>query len=107
MAKKVFVVPPQAVSVNVSVTVGEVASSPAPLVTPTAQAQQPVVPGPRLPTTQVNTSVFAGVPIGTEVAAPYTPPFCMPASDVLRRKVPMLARRGEFVLGDHVHMASC
>ena len=109
MGKKIIVVPPQAVSVNVSVTVGGGPATPAPLLaTPAVQAQPPAVPAaPWPPMTQVNTSVLTGVHSGTELTAPFTPSFSMPASDVLRRKVPMLARREASVLGDHVHTAGC
>lgn len=99
MGKKVFVVPPQAVSVSVSVNVG----SP-----PQQQVPQQYAP----PATQVSTAVHVGAP-GAQAAAPatprgpYVPPFQMPTSDVLRRTVPKLARRSELGLGDHVHTASC
>jgi hypothetical protein len=113
MGKKVFVVPPQSVSVNVSVNVnaGQVLipaqHSPTP-VQPPAPAPQPLATS-----AQVDTAVTVGSAHGWGVApapvpaGPYTPPFSMPKSDVLRRKVPMLARRTSLGLGDHVHAPAC
>lgn len=101
MGKKVFVVPPQSVSVNVSVNVGQQV--------PAQQgAPQQVAP----PAAQVNTSVHVGAPAWAGVTAPvprgpYVPPFQMPTSDVLRRTIPQLARRNELGLGDHVHTGRC
>lgn len=96
MGKKVFVVPPQSVSVNVSVNVGQ-------------QVPQQHAP----PAAHVNTAVHVGAPAWPVVTTtsvpggPYVPPFQMPTSDVLRRTIPKLARRSELGLGDHVHTARC
>jgi len=114
MGKKVFIVPPQAVNVNVSVNVGD-QSPPQPPVTaaPGALPQQyALAPAPTPTPTQVNTAVIVGpqmwpASVPAVPAGPYTPPFQMPTSDVLRRNVPMLARRAALGLGDHVHNAEC
>jgi hypothetical protein len=108
MGKKVFVVPPQAVSVNVNVNVGQQLPHPPAAPAPGAVPQQYAPPA-----TQVHTAVNVGAPAWQTAAAPavprgpYTPPFQMPTSDVLRRTIPMLARRAETGLGDHVHTAAC
>ena len=91
MGKKVIVVPPQPVHVNVNVTVGGASAAPAPPVT-AAPAWQAAVPPHQT---------------SGQSTAPYTPPFSLPASDVLRRKVPMFAHPEPFALGDHVHNAQC
>ena len=116
MGKKVFVVPPQQVSVNVSVNVGQQI--------PTQQApppQEPVQAGqiPQQPVyapaaTNVSTSVQVGAPAWGDhptmravPAGPYQPPFRMPTSDVLRRTIPKLGRQNQNSLGDHVHTPAC
>ena len=99
MPKRVIVVPPQSVSVSVSVNVGQQqAPHPAP-----GAASTSALP----PTTQVNTAVTVGAPAWTPPTGPYVPPFTMPTSDVLRRKLPGLARTPQLGLGDHVHTARC
>lgn len=104
MGKKVFVVPPQAVNVNVSVNVQP----------PVLAVQSASMPDGPPGSTQVNTSVQVGAPswahagqLATVPTGPYVPPFQMPTSDVLRRKIPMLSRQQQLGLGDHVHTASC
>lgn len=105
MGKRVIVVPPQGVSVNVSVNVGQQAPQPA-----TGHGTGATAPQ----TTQVNTAVTVGAPgwaapapAATGRSGPYTPPFSMPTSDVLRRTLPGLARAPQLGLGDHVHTAVC
>jgi hypothetical protein len=113
MAKKIIVVPPQSVSVNVSVNVGTGQTTPAPAQHGHIPAQAFPSPVPQHQPVQVNTGVAVGTapPWGVVPAAaptgPYTPPFTMPTSDLLRRKVPMLARRTSLGLGDHVHTPVC
>lgn len=97
MPKRVIVVPPQGVSVSVSVNVSQ---QPVPHQAAAATATP-------LPTTQVNTAVTVGAPVWTPPTGPYVPPFTMPTSDVLRRKLPGLARTSRLGLGDHVHTARC
>ena len=114
MGKKVFVVPPQAVNVSVSVNVGQ---QPVPQAPPPPQQDAAGVAGvpPQYapPSTYVHTAVNAGAapwPAATTPAVPrgpYTPPFQMPTSDVLRRTIPALGRRDGLGLGDHVHTAGC
>lgn len=102
MPKRVIVVPPQGVSVNVSVNVGQQQAPPS---APGAGAAA-AAPG---STTQVNTAVTVGPPVWAAAApaCPYNPPFSMPTSDVLRRKLPGLARAPQMALGDHIHTARC
>lgn len=111
MGKRVIIVPPQAVSVNVSVSVGT---------QPVQQGQVPAQPPPHQQLdlqqpqpTQVNTAVHVAAggwpgPVGNVEQGPYVPSFQMPTSDVLRRNIPKLARAGQGPgLGDHVHDAKC
>ena len=103
MGKKVFVVPPQAVNVNVSVNVGQHVPQ---------QQMPPYVPQQYAAPTQVNTAVHVGVPpwpvTATPVArGPYVPQWQMPTSDVLRRSIPKLAGGSDLGLGDHVHTSDC
>ncbi len=113
--KQIVVVPPQAVSVNVSVDVAAGQAPPAP-------AQEVHVPtqggapadyqlGSR---TEVNTAVTVAAPPawsasgGPVPSGPYVARFNMPASDVLRRMLPGLARQAPpLPLGDHVHSVEC
>lgn len=91
MRKQVIVVPPQSVSVNVSVNVGGQAT--------------PAAPAPAQPV-----SAAVAVTTGAPLPAPqpeWQPPFQMPVSDVLRRRVPFLAHKQPSVLGDHVHDSAC
>lgn len=108
MGKRVIVVPPQAISVNVSVDVAQhSAPSPAHAAAAGAPAAAPQ------PTTQVDTAVtvsaagWAPPAHPAAPAGPYSPPFSMPTSDVLRRKLPGLAPTPSSRLGDHVHSATC
>lgn len=114
MGKKVFVVPPQSVSVNVNVSVNVGQQAPQQQVPqqPGAVPQQYAPPQYAPPAAQVNTAVHVGAPAWpvATTSVPrgtYVPPFQMPTSDVLRRTIPKLARRSELGLGDHVHTAGC
>ncbi len=113
--KQIIVIPPQVVSVNVSIDVGAGQAAP-------AQGQQAQVPtqggapaGHEFgsPRTQVNTAVTVGAPPAWGAApppvpsGPYVPLFSMPTSDVLRRNLPGLARPASLPLGDHVHSVDC
>jgi hypothetical protein len=109
MGKKVIIVPPpQAVSVNVSVNVGQ--QVPQQWV-PQGQIPQQQQVAPPAPPTQVNTAVTVGASpwpaAAVQPRGPYVPPFQMPTSDVLRRTIPGLARQHGLGLGDHVHTAEC
>jgi hypothetical protein len=109
----VFVVPPQSVSVNVSVNVGQQTVPQVPPVLQQDPAAGVVPPQYAPPPTHVHTAVNVGAPsLPTVTTAavpqgPYMPPFQMPTSDVLRRTIPKLARRDDLGLGDHVHTAGC
>ncbi len=101
MGKKVIIVPPQSVNVSVNVNVGQ---------------QVPQQQVPQQQGTQVNTAVHVGAAwpvVAPAPSGPYTPPFDMPTSDVLRRTIPKLARldqqraQAELGLGDHVHTPQC
>lgn len=119
MSKKVFIVPPQNVSVNVSVNVGQQpVAAPGPqygeVPAPPQAYEQPFQQ--QVPAAQVNTSVHVGaLGRGTTSGAghlaqqgPYVPSFQMPTSDVLRRTIPRLARESQGAgIGDHVHDAQC
>ncbi len=113
--KQIIVVPPQAVSVNVSVNVGAGQASPAPAQPAHVPAQGGALAGHESvsPRTQVNTAVTVGAPPawgaagGPVPTGPYVPLFSMPASDVLRRKLPGLTRQAALPLGDHVHSVDC
>jgi hypothetical protein len=110
MGKKVIVVPPQNVSVNVNVNVGQQPAVPAQPHAPGLEQPQPFAQP--APAAQVNTAVHAGAPAWPGPVAlprgPYEPPFHMPTSDVLRRNIPRRARAAHGTgIADHVHDVSC